>query len=150
MTREKAIEYVNAQLDKAVDDADMMEDEMYDALQKLVRIAEQEPCEDAVSRKAVLDLAYCHFDEQNLTRTCKIGLSDYCNKCNMTAADITDIVALPPVHSTEKVGEWIDDEESDFYKKCSLCGVEIDVDFYEETQMNYCPNCGAKMKGENG
>jgi hypothetical protein len=41
MTREKAIEYVNAQLDKAVDDADFMDDEMYEALQVLVKIAEQ-------------------------------------------------------------------------------------------------------------
>ena len=49
--RERAIKYVNAQLDKAVDDANFMEDEMYDALQTLVRIAEQESCEDAVSRK---------------------------------------------------------------------------------------------------
>lgn len=43
MTKEKAIEYVNTQLDKAVDDADFMDDEMYETLQVLVKIAEQEP-----------------------------------------------------------------------------------------------------------
>ena len=45
MTREEAIRYVNTQLDKAVDDADFMDDEMYEALQVIVKIAEQEPCQ---------------------------------------------------------------------------------------------------------
>ena len=42
-------------------------------------------------------------------------------------------------------GEWIDVEDTFLYRyKCSLCG-EIKLG----KMTNFCPNCGAKMKGEN-
>ena len=44
-----------------------------------------------------------------------------------------------------KEGEWLDagwDGE-----KCSRCGWSIDDTFYS-SQFLYCPNCGARMKGE--
>lgn len=42
-----------------------------------------------------------------------------------------------------KDGEWIDDQRGRWiYAKCNLCGKVQDV------RSNYCPNCGAKMKGE--
>lgn len=40
-------------------------------------------------------------------------------------------------------GEWIDVEDTFLYRyKCSLCG-EIKLG----KMTNFCPNCGAKMKG---
>ena len=43
-----------------------------------------------------------------------------------------------------KEGEWIDEQRGRWiYAKCNLCGKVQDV------RSNYCPNCGAKMKGEN-
>ena len=42
-----------------------------------------------------------------------------------------------------KDGEWIDEQRGRWiYAKCNLCGKVQDV------RSNYCPNCGAKMKGE--
>ena len=42
-----------------------------------------------------------------------------------------------------KEGEWIDEQRGRWiYAKCNLCGKVQDV------RSNYCPNCGAKMKGE--
>lgn len=34
-------------------------------------------------------------------------------------------------------GKWV---ETDTYPKCSVCGL------YGVSDMNYCPNCGAKME----
>lgn len=34
--------------------------------------------------------------------------------------------------------------EVQIYPKCSMCGYMVDV---SEWHFNYCPNCGAKMKG---
>ena len=47
-------------------------------------------------------------------------------------------------------GEWViavDSVEATFI--CSKCGYSyIEADPEAKTEYNYCPNCGAKMKGE--
>lgn len=56
--------------------------------------------------------------------------------------------ALATVPSTEKRGKWIphEDEDGEHYgDKCSECG-EWYVMPYGKT--NFCPNCGAYMRGE--
>ena len=40
-------------------------------------------------------------------------------------------------------GRWVRHKECCLYNKCSLCSYE------HCREDNYCPNCGAKMKGEN-
>ena len=46
-----------------------------------------------------------------------------------------------------KEGEWIDLFGHDY--KCSVCGEWYRMDGTpEQEDMNYCPNCGARMKGE--
>jgi rubrerythrin len=51
-------------------------------------------------------------------------------------------------------GHWISQEEAinmdryDLAYTCSVCG-HCDWDSTESENFNYCPNCGAKMKGEN-
>ena len=63
---------------------------------------------------------------------------DYCAACKaierLHAADVRENV----------MGEWIDmlDSELFVFKKCSLCG-ETGV-----KTMNFCPNCGADMRGK--
>lgn len=64
--------------------------------------------------------------------------------------------ALPPEEPQRPKGEWIeyiDDRNGRRYVKCSSCNkstlnaIEYDVLDGERHTMNYCPNCGAKMKG---
>ena len=51
-----------------------------------------------------------------------------------------------------KHGHWILSEDR-YFKTCSECGAEVDVsmglgifvDDIRVDEMNYCPNCGAKM-----
>ena len=56
---------------------------------------------------------------------------------------------LPSV-STERVGEWVDEG---YATVCSNCGTEaIRCDFRDATYeyfANYCPNCGARMRGKD-
>ena len=48
-----------------------------------------------------------------------------------------------------KEGEWIDLFGHDY--KCSVCGEWYRMDGTpEQEDMNYCPNCGAKMDGADG
>ena len=52
---------------------------------------------------------------------------------------------IESIPSAERKGEWIAQHESAhgfWVGVCSLCGKEKRVD-------NYCPNCGADMRGEN-
>lgn len=62
--------------------------------------------------------------------------------------DVADAPTIDPV----KHGRWIKAERqgcwsyADVYKQCSECG---NVTFLAE-KMNYCPNCGADMRGETG
>ena len=43
-------------------------------------------------------------------------------------------------------GRWINDrwEDDVNYHTCNACGVEIRVTYFD----NYCPNCGARMDGD--
>ena len=45
-------------------------------------------------------------------------------------------------------GEWITDYE---HLKCPFCGMSIDDEVHwlysDEYNFNFCPNCGARMKG---
>lgn len=45
-------------------------------------------------------------------------------------------------------GEW------DINSNCSVCGVykfeELDADVWADWDIDYCPNCGAKMDGKDG
>lgn len=45
--------------------------------------------------------------------------------------------SLQELPSAERHGRWV---ETDTYPKCSVCGL------YGVSDMNYCPNCGAKME----
>ena len=51
---------------------------------------------------------------------------------------IDSIISIPSADRPQ--GEWIDDG---FAHRCSICGKQgVGIEYY-----NYCPNCGAMMKG---
>ena len=97
--------------------------------------ADKEPCDDAVSREAVLEIAKQH----TLTN------------------DYLAIQNLPTVRPQEQTGKWEeivkehkcfarDDTYTTTEYYCSECGAEPFTNedgFYEFS--NYCPNCGARM-----
>lgn len=104
------------------------------------------PCEDAISRQALLDV----FGFSEKTR--KWG-GDHSGYNTMMLYEIQDMIeSAPSVNSQEpKTGHWIMiDEELQRYK-CSECGEIIRVyDYNNETlKENYrFSHCGAKMESE--
>ena len=66
---------------------------------------------------------------------------------------VVNILMRQPTIDAEPVrhGKWVapDNEVTDYWR-CSVCGEEYYFEFNSpfENNMNYCPNCGAKMDGE--
>lgn len=95
-----------------------------DALDMAIKALGQQPCEDTVSRQAVLDLVNSDWKYEGLE---------------------TDVASLSSVQPKIKTGHWIVDKISYLGMRnghCSNC-----KDFYSNDWivMKFCPNCGAYM-----
>ena len=56
---------------------------------------------------------------------------------------------IESIPSAERKGEWINKHEwaNGFYEReCSICGAMKPI-LMHTAKVNYCPNCGARMKG---
>ena len=90
----------------------------YDRAWELAEVFyEEEPCDDAVSRQAIMKLKRHNLVEGQFV-------------------SLYDIEQLPSVRPQEQTGHWI---KKDGYSDCSECGSHI------VTEWDYCPNCGARM-----
>ena len=100
---------------------------------------EQKPCEDAISRKAVLDINESHHGQMP----------------NHTNHQIwQEIKDLPPVTPQPKMGNWIMSDDGLYRPICNNCGAHPWKGYIptveEATEVfKYCPNCGAKMEVED-
>ena len=109
------------------------------------RLKEQEPCEDAISRRAVLE--YIKGSEADLWHDSENELVRQ------------DIKELPPAIPQPKTGRWIVDSATSSQigihgKKTFSYEVHCDkcrwkwayaTDKKDSIPSNYCPNCGTKM-----
>ena len=103
--------------------------------------SERKSCEDAVSRRAVLDTLDkmdSVLDEDRTVETYK----------ELLAACYND---LPPVTPAHKTGRWIrkpirNNKGGCVGAKmiCTCCGKDNECG----RKLNYCPNCGAKIESE--
>ena len=50
------------------------------------------------------------------------------------------------IYADRPRGEWID-EDGTYYANCSKCGYQMDT-HEERGYHNFCPNCGADMRGD--
>lgn len=121
-------------------------EKMHDIIKHAPRAVPQVPSEDCISRKWLFDKAECGFDK----------LAEYYD-INHMLRDIKDAPSVMPKRScyrcglredcedsTErkpKQGEWIPNHDGTW--NCSNCGLRVLI----YAKGNYCPNCGAKMKG---
>ena len=97
------------------------------------RLLEQEPCEDVISRQAVLDTiselnAISFYEAQEDSKECYYAIRQA----------IKDLSPVKP-----QTGHWIYDRTRDWdgecKYECSECGMGSDVDYA------YCMRCGARM-----
>jgi DNA-directed RNA polymerase subunit RPC12/RpoP len=90
-------------------------------------VIQQEPCEDAISRKTVLNTLFYKSDNN-----CEVVLNKELQN---------RIKALPPVN-LQKIGHWVRDTITDLYH-CSICRSICHQD--PKSKDDYCRYCGAKM-----
>lgn len=73
------------------------------------------------------------------------------NFCGIGGADVMrQMIEMQPAADVAPVrhGRWIYGEDIDI--QCSVCGADaLTEGDYRQTRSNYCPNCGARMDGEN-
>jgi len=131
MTREEASKELNIHLvhwKRLLFDKICPQDEgerTINALNMAIKALEQDPCEDAISKQAVLEL-----------------IADY----NLSMGQVVrGIHALPPVTPQPKMGKWIYRKEEDSYR-CSLCGFPCHKDNLGAIPTKYCAGCGAVME----
>ena len=118
-------------------DCGYSENEIRESLDMAIKALEQEPCEDAISRQAVLntlDSTDKFLDETRTVESYKTLLEE-CYK------------NLPPVTPARPKGHWIygytfPDGQ---YRKCSVCKELVKV---VAGDGNFCGHCGAKMESE--
>ncbi len=94
------------------------------ALDMAVKALEQEPCEDAVSRQAVLDCQHFIYDETGE---------------ELEVIHAESVLNLPSVTPHQKTGRWINIDET--HSKCDRCGAVFEI-ASGNGDVNYCPNCG--------
>lgn len=99
-----------------------------------IKVLEQQPCEDTINRKEVLDIITDWFACGNIAD----------GKPTMRL----QVKALPSVTPTRPHGKWIEviDEidslgNKTWHYKCSICGNRKSG----WGDYKYCPDCGAKM-----
>lgn len=127
MTNEEAIKVLREASDSEVryGDTDNHYDEVMkrvEAFDMAIKALEQKPCEDCISREAVLEIL---------------------EKEEFKGDAIYEIEKkLPPVTPTRPTGKWIDIGDEGLVFKCSLCGNKNTI------ESHFCPNCGARMEEE--
>lgn len=105
-----------------------------EALEMAIQLLKQEPCDNAISRQAVIDAMRKNHRSGGRDIDGDYIEGDY-RECLYD-----DIISLPPVTPQEsKMGHWIMGKYKDTCNKCR-CTYPKNIGF-----KNFCPNCGAKM-----
>lgn len=131
MTREEAIK----ELSYIADEMPSMEcGDWKEALHIAIEALKQEPCEDAISRKEVLNQIFYSTDNSG-----DVVLGSVLRR---------RIENLPSVRPQEpKSGHWDCGDDMFEYAICSSCKHETGEAWeYAKRNFKYCPNCGAKME----
>jgi hypothetical protein len=125
---------------------------VFDYVYKLLKEAlSQEPCDDAISREAVIewlkdkDIIKIFSQEETARKELK-ALSSVTQKSNNKYRKEAKRWKNKWLKS-QKSGKWIDDE---FGSKCSCCGIHTHLDKFDRPmKFKYCSMCGAKMESED-
>ena len=128
MALEKMADYVSSGYANSAEDFE----EYSKIICQLPPVSLAVPCEDAISRQAVLDKAITIPIAKIVTEDKVI-----CRKVIF----VDDIEHLPSVSPTRPKGKWEEYLKEGLKYKCSACGSRYDTPWF------YCPNCGVDMRG---
>lgn len=157
MTREEAIDrltYIMSDLNEFCNESKHMSDDdkkEMESLEMAIKALKQEPCEDvmAIHTQGLDEGIRCAMCTNSMKSNrgcdggCVVNEGMYKEVMNTIKKHI-----VPPVTPTRKHGEW-EREEFDLGAdlpirvgyKCSECGN------YSDSKFNFCPDCGADMRG---
>lgn len=91
----------------------------------------------------ILRDVFCHIDGAPTVELDESVIQEVLNKRCMTAVTNEYLIAL---HGKGPQGEWIEGYHDGFTTHdCSVCGYSKEG---THLQYNFCPNCGARMKGD--
>lgn len=82
----------------------------------------------------------------------QVAIDKLCHVDEYNSRSVAAIKEMKPVDVHQTVyGTWIkiDDADNRIAGRCSACGWEAHLYEDDVVGMNYCPNCGAYMKGGN-
>ena len=157
--REKAIDL----LDNLIGMIEDNQDNDYDkALKMGIESLRKEPCADAVSRKAIVEMlnarvqgsvmTFDHFIEL-LYKLPSVTPTECIAKITFNKDDLQKLVdeKVKEITVEHKKGHWVlldDCSNSGYY--CSECHKKVVKDGWSNTvkKIKYCPNCGAEMESE--
>lgn len=81
------------------------------------------------------------------------ALCEFCLNTKDRTVDANDIMRFPSAEPERKKGEWIeqDDGWDGIYYECSECREAFTLmdGTPKDNLYNFCPNCGADMKGDH-
>ena len=113
------------------------------------KTTEQEPCEDAISREAAIKVIRQKTLRYTLAKeNCGMGQVEWSDHLIKESDAIDGLNELPPVQPSRK-GHWIQIDYQRGKFECSECHTQgyVNTCMYEP-RWNFCPNCGADMRGD--
>lgn len=136
MTKEEAIMVLKNEQPHCGKKALFPEEKKYEAYDVAIKALEQEPCDDCVRRREVLDVLK---DKWNMFSDANDAMQE----------SINAIKALKPVTPKQepKTGHWIEVTNGRGGHECDLCH-EYAPSYKDgdERLTKYCPSCGADMR----
>ncbi len=125
--------------------------QIIDSFDRVTSSIRRDPCEDAISRQAVLDLVNADWKYEGLETdvaslppvTPKYTDEEIDRAQAVEQAYIDKMVELAVEELKRPKGEWISKPLVYGVTYCSECDFELKIN-----NTNYCPNCGAKMLQE--
>lgn len=114
-------------------------------MREAIKVLEQQPCEDTISRQAVKDKYRENYASHLKDDKRGIDLSKYMEEPYKSFCKFID--SIPPVTPKPKMGHWLV-KGQDAY--CSTCNIESAYNPFGASEFSdYCPHCGAKMESED-
>ena len=98
---------------------------------------------DLISRQAAIDALHEYFARiGNLKRR---GLTKGEKAIGLDV--VGALKTLPSAQTEPKTGKWLEDKSLDAFWICSVCRFPSEA-FGADVLYNFCPNCGADMRGD--
>ena len=96
-----------------------------------------------IDRQAAIDALHKEWDEVLVYDDSGSGIADICESV---------LESLSSAESNRKKGKWVYDGIRGRFPacKCSICGYYENADWALLQGANYCPHCGADMRGDDG